>query len=105
MDEVRPSFRCSGGDRRLEIVSGKGFAGNLMYTTSRPRSPDLPSIPPYVSRSSQVAKPWGFNDPEMKRKKRIAKYKVYTIEGRFKASIKNGIRWMKNKCSAIIPGY
>ncbi|OIT01859.1 PREDICTED: uncharacterized protein LOC109228207 [Nicotiana attenuata] len=108
MEELRPSFRCS-GDRRLEIVSGKGFSSNQ---GSRARSPDLPVVTSKGTWPSQVAtatsssaKPWGFNDPEMKRRKRIAKYKVYTIEGKFKTSIRNGLRWFKNKCSEIIHGY
>ncbi|KAG5231698.1 DUF3511 domain protein [Salix suchowensis] len=49
--------------------------------------------------------PGGLTDPEMKRKKRIAKYKVYTVEGKVKASLRRGICWIKNKCSKIIHGY
>lgn len=70
-------------------------------------------VPPRVTRQSYRAasaaaaatKPWGFTDPEMKRKKRIAKYKVYTVEGKVKSSLKKGLRWIKNKCSEIIHGY
>lgn len=110
MEEYRSGFRGTGGDGRVEIVSGKSFgAGNQFYAmTSRPWSPDpAPQVPrgSQVASSSSSSKPWGFSDPEMKRKKRIAKYKVYTIEGRVKASIKNGFRWIRNKCSEIIHGY
>ncbi|PHT38767.1 hypothetical protein CQW23_22340 [Capsicum baccatum] len=107
MEECRQSFQCS-GDRRLEIVSGRGFNNNQV---SRARSPDLAGVTSRGTWPSQVAaapssnKPWGFNDPEMKRRKRIAKYKVYTIEGKVKTSIRNGLRWFKNKCSEIIHGY
>lgn len=110
MGEYRQSFRGPAGERRLEIVSGRGFTSatadhHVYSTTSRPRSPD--HVPSHVTtRSSQVEpKPWGFGDAEMKRRKRIAKYKVYSLEGRVKASIKNGLRWFKNKCSEIIQGY
>ncbi|CAA2959935.1 Hypothetical predicted protein [Olea europaea subsp. europaea] len=101
-DMGRPSYG-GGGDWRPKTVSG---SGNRIYTTSsQPHSPDLPPLPA-VTRPSQVAaKPWGFNDPEMKRRKRIAKYKVYTVEGRVKVSIRNGFRWIKNKCSELIHGY
>lgn len=87
-------------------MSGKVLTGNQMYS-----GPDMSAISTRVNRLSQVASSspakssWGFNDPEMKRKKRIAKYKVYTIEGRFKASVRNGFRWIKNKCSEFIHGY
>jgi hypothetical protein len=94
-----------GGDRRLEVVSGKGFGSNQVYAT-RPGSPGAAPVPQRVTRTSQTApKPWGFNDSEMKRKKRIAKYKVYTVEGKVKVSLRNGLRWFKNKCSQIVRGY
>ncbi|MFS7901628.1 hypothetical protein Hanom_Chr01g00001941 [Helianthus anomalus] len=95
----RPSNFSYQTDRRLEIVSGKG---NQIYAAGGGgRSPEYA---PRVSTSS--AKPWGgFSDPESKRKKRIAKYKVYTIEGRVKASFRNGIRWIKAKCSDFIHGF
>lgn len=107
MEEGRPSFGYSGGgsDRRLEVVSGKNFnAANQMYQS------DQPPIPFRVTRLSRstgaavAAKPWGFTDGEMKRRKRIAKYKSYAIEGKVKASIRNGMRWIKNKCSQIVHG-
>ncbi|KAL3531518.1 hypothetical protein ACH5RR_010840 [Cinchona calisaya] len=101
MEEYRPSFGGPIGERRLDIVSGKGFGANQVYTTTiRTRSPDLPTYDQVAS-----SKPWGCRgDSEMKRRKRIAKYKVYSIEGRVKASIKNGLRWFKNKCSELIHG-
>jgi hypothetical protein len=107
MDGFGSGYGCGGGggDRRLEIVSGKGFSSNQVYAT-RISSPDLPPIPHGVTRASHAAsKPWGFNDPEVKRKKRIAKYKVYTVEGKVKASLRKGLRWIKNKCSQIVRGH
>nr|GMD60906.1 Cell wall integrity and stress response component 1 like [Ipomoea batatas]GMD66717.1 Cell wall integrity and stress response component 1 like [Ipomoea batatas]GMD68890.1 Cell wall integrity and stress response component 1 like [Ipomoea batatas]GMD70945.1 Cell wall integrity and stress response component 1 like [Ipomoea batatas] len=94
MEEYRPSFRSSAGDFRLEVVSGRSFGSvNQMYGANRIRSPDLAPVPPRRSDVTATSMPWSFNDPEMKRRKRIAKYKVYTIEGRMKASIRNGLRW------------
>ncbi|XP_031288008.1 uncharacterized protein LOC116146726 [Pistacia vera] len=110
MDGFGSGQRSYGGDRRLEIVSGKSFGtafgANQIYVT-RSHSPDLPPIPPRATRPNNSAsvKPWGFSDPEMKRKKRIAKYKVYTVEGKVKASLRKGFRWIKNKCSQIVHGY
>ncbi|EPS67101.1 hypothetical protein M569_07679 [Genlisea aurea] len=33
-----------------------------------------------------------FKDPDMQRKKRVASYKVYTVEGKIKGSIKRTLR-------------
>ncbi|MBA0563056.1 hypothetical protein Golob_008062 [Gossypium lobatum] len=105
MESYGSGQRPNGADRRMEIVSGKNTSvgSNQIYSTTRSRSPDLPPVPTRTSQGS--SKPWGFTDPEMRRKKRIAKYKVYTVEGKMKASLSKGLRWIKNKCSQIVHGY
>ncbi|KAF9623960.1 hypothetical protein IFM89_006687 [Coptis chinensis] len=35
------------------------------------------------------SKNWSFNDPEIQRKKRIASYKLYVVEGKMKGSFRN----------------
>ncbi|KAI9195714.1 hypothetical protein LWI28_017407 [Acer negundo] len=47
-------------------------------------------------KSLPLSSSW-MNDPEIKRQKRIVKYKSYAVEGKMKASIRNGFRWVKNK--------
>ncbi|KAF0918726.1 hypothetical protein E2562_025847 [Oryza meyeriana var. granulata] len=42
-----------------------------------------------------------FGDPEAKRRRRVAGYKAYAVEGKVKASLRQGIRWFKRKCSSI----
>ncbi|CAJ2631952.1 unnamed protein product [Trifolium pratense] len=82
----------SGDGRRVEVVmSGKGYGS----------SGAAPSQ--YSTQGSE--KPWRFSDPETKRKKRIAKYKVHSVEGKVKATLQKGIRWIKKKCSRITHGY
>ena len=110
MDGFGSGHRPYGSDRRLEIVSGKGYGSNQTYAATRPHSADLPPVPSKATRGSHsgaasVPKPWSFSDPESKRKKRIAKYKVYAVEGKVKATIRKSIRWIKNKCSQIVHGY
>ncbi|XVF72703.1 hypothetical protein PTKIN_Ptkin12aG0141600 [Pterospermum kingtungense] len=107
MESYGSGQRSYGVDRRMEIVSGKSTStGANQIFSGRCRSPDLPPVPTRTSRQSQgTSKPWGFTDPETKRKKRIAKYKVYTVEGKVKASLRKGLRWIKNKCSQIVHGY
>ncbi|KAE8671274.1 hypothetical protein F3Y22_tig00111983pilonHSYRG00104 [Hibiscus syriacus] len=97
MESYGSGSRPYGADRRMEIVSGKN--------TSVVASNQIPPVPARTSQASTNSKPWGFTDPEMKRKKRIAKYKVYTVEGKMKATLGKGFRWIKNKCSQIVRGY
>ncbi|CAH9079060.1 unnamed protein product [Cuscuta europaea] len=108
MEESRRSFQSSsGGDFKTEVVSGKSFGKckNQMYGKKRSRSPDLWSVPPRRRDATAKSAPWSFNDSEMKRRKRIAQYKVYSIEGRVKASLRKGFKWISSKCSEIIHGY
>ncbi|OWM71144.1 hypothetical protein CDL15_Pgr011271 [Punica granatum] len=56
----------------------------------------VPSAPPSSS--------WGFSDAEAKRRKRVVKYKAYAVEGRIKASIRSGFRWIKSKYSGFVHG-
>lgn len=41
------------------------------------------------------------NDPELKRKKRIASYNVFTMEGKLKSSVRSSFKWIKGKLSDI----
>lgn len=45
---------------------------------------------------------WGFNDPETKRKRRVAKYRSFAVKGKVKASISRGFRWIKNKYKQLV---
>ncbi|KAL8118794.1 hypothetical protein AgCh_016333 [Apium graveolens] len=46
--------------------------------------------------SSSIGKSWSLNDPELKRKKRIAGYKVYAVQGKMKGSFRKSFRWIKD---------
>ncbi|KAK9288954.1 hypothetical protein L1049_017425 [Liquidambar formosana] len=59
----------------------------------------------HTSSSSSSSSSWSFNDPEMKRRKRVASYKAYAVEGRVKATIRKGFRWVKNKYSELMQSY
>lgn len=58
-----------------------------------------------VSNKGKTSKSWSFNDPELQRKKRVAGYKVYSVEGKMKGSFKKSLRWIKNTCNHAIHGW
>lgn len=41
------------------------------------------------------------SDPELKRKKRIAAYNVFTAEGKLKSSLRNSFKWIKGKLNEV----
>ncbi|KAL4563810.1 hypothetical protein LXL04_027856 [Taraxacum kok-saghyz] len=57
------------------------------------------------STNGSMSKNWSFTDPELQRKKRVATYKAYTVEGKVKGSIKKSFRWIKDKYSQMVYGF
>ena len=53
-----------------------------------------------VSKSPRHASWW--NDNEAKRKRRVAKYKLYAAEGKLKSSLKKRFRSIKVTCMKIV---
>ncbi|KAL0422073.1 UNVERIFIED_CONTAM: hypothetical protein Slati_3230200 [Sesamum latifolium] len=51
-----------------------------------------------------VARPW-YSSGELKRRKRIAEYKLYSVEGKMKNRLRKGFRWVKKTCSRIVHGF
>ncbi|XP_022151002.1 uncharacterized protein LOC111019023 [Momordica charantia] len=100
------------GGRSLEIIDVRNLSENkLSLSQSRSRAAVDPSPStkrqaikkPSESSKSSVKSWW--KNPEMKRRRRVAKYKLYTVEGKVKNSIKKGIKWFKTRCSRIMSGF
>ncbi|WZZ22563.1 hypothetical protein YC2023_123950 [Brassica napus] len=72
------------GDFRSYSASYGTATENNMYDVKKGKS---------VGRS----KSWGITDPELKRKKRVASYKMYSVEGKVKGSFRKSFRWLKHR--------
>ncbi|KAJ8485953.1 hypothetical protein OPV22_018438 [Ensete ventricosum] len=48
---------------------------------------------------------WVVGDPDFQRRKRVASYKAYAVEGRVKGSVRRGFRWLKDKYTQIGYGW
>ncbi|CAO2841526.1 uncharacterized protein LOC130814668 [Amaranthus tricolor] len=57
-----------------------------------------------ANASSSSKAGWCFSDPEMQRKKRVASYKAYSVEGKIKRSFSKSFRWIKDRCSHMVQG-
>ncbi|KAG8096297.1 hypothetical protein GUJ93_ZPchr0013g35545 [Zizania palustris] len=79
------------GDRCLDVV------------VKAPAMSPPPPLP--VTKIGGMGSAWCFSDPEMKRRRRVASYKAYSVEGKVKASLRRGFRWIKTKCSELIHGW
>lgn len=58
-----------------------------------------------IPKSKAVTRSTGssswFSDPETKRRKRVAKYKLVAVEGKAKQTVRNSLRWLKAKYMAV----
>ncbi|KAB2077331.1 hypothetical protein ES319_A06G093700v1 [Gossypium barbadense] len=57
------------------------------------------------STSASSSKSWSFADPEFQRKKRVASYKMYSVEGKVKGSLRRSFRWLKVKYTQVVYGW
>ncbi|EHA8588792.1 hypothetical protein COCNU_scaffold006699G000030 [Cocos nucifera] len=98
-DGLRPYDGGVADDGRgLAIVSGKAYSAS--HTNIR-RLPPPPCARwravgggGSLTTSSGPAPLWA-SDAEAKRQRRVARYKIYAVEGKVKASIRKGFRWLK----------
>uniref|UniRef100_A0A7N1A583 Uncharacterized protein n=1 Tax=Kalanchoe fedtschenkoi TaxID=63787 RepID=A0A7N1A583_KALFE len=75
------------------------------YTGPQPSSDFTPEMTRGKPRSSSSSfRNWGFSDPEFQRRKRVASYKAYAVEGRVKGSFRHGFRWLKDKYTKVVYG-
>lgn len=51
---------------------------------------------------SRKTSSFSFKNSEIKRQRRVAKYKSYCVQAKLKSAIRKGIRWFKNKYSSLV---
>ncbi|XVF05975.1 hypothetical protein REPUB_Repub06bG0008000 [Reevesia pubescens] len=116
MEEFRPSYRITRGDggRKLDLIIN---ANMLKYVNKvyfgRSQAPSFDPSPfdqnqdakkKKNNKKSMLIKTW-WNEPKMKGKRRLTNYKMYTLEGNLKDSLKKGQRWIKKKYHKLVHGY
>jgi len=86
-------YAYGGSPQQKQIVAVK----DLKFKKSKSTSASTSSV---ISKSS-----WGLSDPEFERKKRVASYKVYSVEGKVKGSLKKSFKWVKNRYTQVVNGW
>ncbi|XP_052182096.1 uncharacterized protein LOC127794870 [Diospyros lotus] len=105
-------------DGRMQMDGGDGPAPTGMhdlrsysYSSSYASSVQPPEpVPVQIKKGrnsgvGSASKSWSFSDPELQRKKRVASYKVYSVEGKMKGSLRKGFKWVKETCNQVVYGW
>ncbi|KAM7277036.1 hypothetical protein ACFE04_018902 [Oxalis oulophora] len=56
-------------------------------------------------QTSSSSKSWRLDDPEFQRKKRVASYKMYSVEGKVKGTFRRSFRWLKDRYTKVVYGW
>ncbi|KAJ6330321.1 DOMAIN PROTEIN putative (DUF3511)-RELATED [Salix viminalis] len=75
--------------------SNSNFANNRDFKAKKGKD--------YTGSSS--SKSWSFDDPEFQRKKRVASYKMYSVEGKVKGTFRKSFRWIKDRYTQVMYGW
>ncbi|KAG6501350.1 hypothetical protein ZIOFF_041229 [Zingiber officinale] len=110
MEDFRPRAYGDGriemevyGSRPERSVSGTHDLG--CYSASYASSQSHSQVPRETnlkegsgsSGSSSFRSGWSLGDPELQRKKRVAGYKAYAMQGKMKGSLRKSFRWLKDR--------
>ncbi|ESQ41170.1 hypothetical protein EUTSA_v10015080mg [Eutrema salsugineum] len=91
--QIQPYHGAPGaGDFRSYSASYATATENNIYDLKKGKS---------IARS----KSWGITDPELQRKKRVASYKMYSVEGKVKGSFRKSFRWLKQRYTQVVYGW
>ncbi|XP_043721531.1 uncharacterized protein LOC122668987 [Telopea speciosissima] len=114
MEDFR-SNSCGDGRMQMESYNGSrptsyGMHDLRSYSASYASSAHQTQMGKEVklkkAKSTAVSsKSWSFNDPELQRKKRVASYKVYAVEGKAKGSLRKSFRWLKDRYTQVVNGW
>lgn len=75
------------------------------YTPPQGYAPPPQKLKKGRSSNGSALKSWSLNDPEFQRKRRVASYKVYSVEGKIKGSVRKSFRWLKDRYTHIVYGW
>ncbi|XP_072966707.1 uncharacterized protein [Typha angustifolia] len=62
-------------------------------------------VPREVKKAKSSKKGWVLGDAEFQRKKRVASYKAYSVEGKVKGSFRKSFRWLKDRYYDVVYGW
>ncbi|KAI3854987.1 hypothetical protein MKW92_049665 [Papaver armeniacum] len=94
-----------GGDFRSYSTSATYVSSSAVTTTGGGGGNNSKEMKFKKAKSGGTSKIWCFNDPELQRKKRVASYKVYSVEGNIKGTFRKSVRWIKDRYTKVVYGW
>ncbi|KAK1311890.1 hypothetical protein QJS10_CPA07g00984 [Acorus calamus] len=101
-DRLPPSH--SSNFSELRCYSTSYASSQQQQQQQMPRDLKFSSNSKSKKGSSSSKGGWSLSDPELQRKKRVAGYKVYGVEGKMKGSFRKSFRWLKDRYSQVVYG-
>ncbi|CAN8256572.1 unnamed protein product [Cochlearia groenlandica] len=89
------------GDMQIQPYKGGGHGGFRNYSDYYNKATKEKG-----KASTERSKTWGrIKDPEIQRKKRVASYKMYGVQGKVKGSFTKSFRWLKHRYTNVVYGW
>ncbi|KDP27881.1 hypothetical protein JCGZ_18961 [Jatropha curcas] len=94
-------------DWKFKTPPGEKKSQNIEYPRSHRHTKSTGSScnKKKISSSTPYESPYTYTEAEIKRQRRVVKYKAYQVEGQLKTSLRNSFRWVKDKYCSIVYGY
>ncbi|XVE70625.1 hypothetical protein DITRI_Ditri10aG0086300 [Diplodiscus trichospermus] len=109
VEQIENGVASSYGNGIHSMQDLRCYSASYASTTVRHGQTQMPNnevkIKKGKSTNGSSSKSWSFNDPELLRKKRVASYKVYAVEGKVKGSFKKSFRWLKDRYTRVVYGW
>ncbi|KAJ1283838.1 hypothetical protein BS78_03G157700 [Paspalum vaginatum] len=113
--QIEPYYGGGGGARPdFRSYSYSAGAGGGMGTSSYSYQYEYGGAPPFpgpgereaeVKRSKSKRRWLALGDPDMERKRRVAAYKAYAVEGKVKGSFRKSFKWIKDRYLHLVYGW
>ncbi|XP_019186578.1 PREDICTED: uncharacterized protein LOC109181282 [Ipomoea nil] len=104
-----PNRTCMGDGGDGDGDMSTSYDANNMYVVRSSKNRGYHAPPRSYGREREICKAeksimW-HSKRELKRRRRIVKYNLYSMEGKMKDSFNNGYRWLKRECFRIFHGF
>ncbi|KAL0407683.1 UNVERIFIED_CONTAM: hypothetical protein Sradi_1702700 [Sesamum radiatum] len=110
--QIEPYYGPPSSARHDDLRSYSASYASASSSSSYNYAPPPPPLvaPPQKlkkgkSTGGSTSKSWNFTDPEFQRKKRVASYKVYSVEGKVKGTFRKSFRWLKDRYTQVVYGW